>query len=55
MSNIDRLTAAKACYNVLMAREANACDETLMHARKARQDMQVYISTIRRQMREEKK
>lgn len=54
MSNLDKLTAAQACYIVLMSREANASPDNIANARRARQEMQVHISQLRRSIRNEK-
>lgn len=54
MSNLEKLKSAQACRDMLSRKEASACEMTIAKVRIARQEMQVYISEIRRAMREEK-
>lgn len=56
MSILTKIENARACLQVLMAKEANACDEvSRVKARTSRYEMQMHLSNLHRERREANK
>lgn len=56
MSIMDKITNARQCLQVLMAKEAKAVDESQrLQARNSRLEMQMHLSELHRARREENK
>ena len=56
MTIMDKITNARKCLQVLMAKEAKAVDESQrLQARNSRLEMQMHLSELHRARREENK
>ena len=56
MTIMDKITNARQCLQVLMAKEAKAADEgQRLQARNSRLEMQMHLSELHRRVREENK
>ncbi len=56
MTIMDKITNARKCLQVLMAKEAKAVDESQrLQARNSRHEMQMHLSELHRARREENK